>query len=76
LKTWVVRQFSNEYNPTHWHGGHISGAGFLKVPKSLGPSTPQKKSKQYRRWKLTTNTRRQNGYLSLHFLYTPEVGGF
>ena len=34
LKTWVVRQFQNEYNPTHWHGGHISGAGVLKVPKS------------------------------------------
>ena len=45
LKTWVVRQFKNEYNPTHWHGGHISGAGFLKVPKSLGESTQQKKSK-------------------------------
>ncbi len=48
LKTWVVRQFQNEYNPTHWHGGHISGAGFLKVPKSLGESTQQKKSKKYR----------------------------
>ena len=27
LKSWVVRQFENEYNPTHWHSGHISGAG-------------------------------------------------
>ena len=32
LNSWVVRQFANEYNPTHWHSGHISGAGFLKVP--------------------------------------------
>ena len=32
LNSWVVRQFKNEYNPTHWHSGHISGAGFLKVP--------------------------------------------
>ena len=26
LNSWIVRQFKNEYNPTHWHGGHISGA--------------------------------------------------
>ena len=32
---WVVRQFENEYNPIHYHDGHISGAGYLKVPKSL-----------------------------------------
>ena len=44
LKTWIVRQFKNEYNPTHWHGGHISGAGFLKVPKVLGDNV-QKKNK-------------------------------
>ena len=30
---WVVRQFSNEYNPIHYHDGHISGVGYLKVPK-------------------------------------------
>ena len=24
LKSWVVRQFENEYNPTHWHSGQIS----------------------------------------------------
>ena len=35
MTSWVVRQFENEYNPTHWHNGHISGAGFLKVPKSF-----------------------------------------
>ena len=32
---WVVRQFSNEYNPIHFHDGHISGVGYLKVPKFL-----------------------------------------
>jgi uncharacterized protein (TIGR02466 family) len=32
---WVVRQFSNEYNPVHFHDGHISGVGYLKVPKFL-----------------------------------------
>ena len=46
LDTWVVRQFKNEYNPTHWHSGHISGAGFLKVPTSFGNHV-QKKNKGY-----------------------------
>ena len=30
---WVVRQFNNEYNPIHFHDGHISGVGYLKIPK-------------------------------------------
>ena len=34
--SWVVSQFSNEYNPVHWHNGHISGAGFLKLPPTFG----------------------------------------
>ena len=47
--SWIVRQFQNEYNPTHWHGGHLSGAGYLKVPKSLGShSSEDKQSKKYR----------------------------
>ena len=31
-KFWVVRQFNNEYNPIHFHDGHISGVGYLKIP--------------------------------------------
>jgi len=46
-ETWIVRQFKNEYNPIHWHGGHISGAGFLKVPDSLGKHVQDKGSKEY-----------------------------
>ena len=38
---WVVSQFSNEYNPIHFHDGHVSGVGYLKVPKF---STSQKKN--------------------------------
>ena len=30
---WVVQQFNNEYNPIHFHDGHISGVGYLKIPK-------------------------------------------
>ena len=48
LKSWVVRQYENEYNPTHWHSGHISGAGFLKVPSTLGQHTQNKKGIEYK----------------------------
>ncbi len=48
LSSWVVRQFANEYNPTHWHSGHISGAGFLKVPSSLGSHVQNKTEIDYK----------------------------
>ena len=76
LKTWVVRQFQNEYNPTHWHGGHISGAGFLKVPKSLGQSTQQKKSKKYRGGSLQLIHGARMFTCPSTFNITPEVGDF
>ena len=40
---WVVRQFRDEYNPVHYHSGHISGAGYLKVPESFGESSQKSK---------------------------------
>ena len=43
LSSWVVRQYQNEYNPVHWHSGHISGAGFLKVPKTFGSFSQKEK---------------------------------
>ena len=48
LNSWVVRQFANEYNPTHWHGGHISGAGYLKIPKSFGQHVQNKNPESYK----------------------------
>ena len=36
ISTWIVRQFQNDYNPIHTHGGHLSGVGYLKIPKSFG----------------------------------------
>jgi len=35
---WVVCQYQNDYNPIHWHSGHVSGVAYLKVPKSFGES--------------------------------------
>tara|TARA_Y100000590_G_scaffold351988_1_gene404382 strand:- start:1225 stop:1881 length:657 start_codon:yes stop_codon:yes gene_type:complete len=43
IESWIVRQFENEYNPTHWHGGHVSGVGYLKVPENLGPTAQKAK---------------------------------
>ena len=48
IESWVVRQFQNEYNPVHLHSGHISGAGFLKVPSSFGKHVQEKQKKEYR----------------------------
>mgnify|MGYP001218318745 FL=1 len=45
ISSWVVRQFQHEYNPTHWHNGHVSGAGFLKVPSSFGEYVQDKSTK-------------------------------
>ena len=47
INLWVVRQFKNEYNPVHYHGGHVSGAGFLKTPKTFGTYIQDKGEKEY-----------------------------
>lgn len=44
IASWVVRQFKNEYNPVHYHGGNVSGVGYLKVPSNMG-NTIQKDKK-------------------------------
>ena len=78
MSSWVVRQFQNEYNPVHWHSGHISGAGFLKVPKNLGDYS-QKEIKQEKEY-LGGNLNLIHGsrmFLSeSSFSIKPEVGDF
>ena len=75
-ETWVVRQFQNEYNPVHWHSGHISGAGFLKVPKVLGKHIQDKKDKMYRggHLQLVHGSRMFMCRSTLNII--PEVGDF
>ena len=41
---WIVRQFSNEYNPVHYHDGHISGVGYLKIPKFVKKNLKKSKT--------------------------------
>ena len=40
---WVVRQFNNEYNPIHYHDGHISGVGYLKIPSFISKNPKNSK---------------------------------
>ena len=77
LNSWIVRQFKNEYNPTHWHSGHISGAGFLKVPKDLGKHYQNKENKkEYRggNLQLIHGSRMFSSKSTMNI--KPEVGDF
>ena len=47
IDTWIVRQFENEYNPLHSHGGHISGVGYLKLPDNYGETVQKDKEENY-----------------------------
>ena len=75
ISTWIVRQFQNDYNPIHTHGGHLSGVGYLKIPKNFG--------EYYQKTKVNN----QNGKLALvhgskmfmqesTYIVTPKVGDF
>ena len=76
LNSWVVRQFENEYNPTHWHSGHISGAGFLKVPSTLGKHTQDKKNIKYKGGNLQLIHGSRMFLSPSTFNITPSVGDF
>ena len=75
ISTWIVRQFKNEYNPIHTHGGHLSGVGYLKIPNTFG------------KYHQKTKINNQNGNLTLvhgskmfmsdsTYTITPKVGDF
>ena len=75
ISSWVVRQFQNEYNPVHWHGGHISGVGYLKVPNSLGEN-PQKNKKYNNNGKIELIHGSKQFLSGSSMNITPEVGYF
>ena len=75
IDTWVVRQFKNDYNPVHWHNGHISGVGYLKLPKTFGKLSQDKKNiNKNGRIELIHGNKMflQNSTIS----FLPEVGQF
>ena len=72
--SWIVRQFSNEYNPVHMHSGHISGAGFLKVPSTFGETF--QKDKKNLNGKLVLIHGSKSFLCNSKYEITPEVGDF
>ena len=75
-QSWIVRQFKNEYNPTHWHGGHISGAGYLKLPKNLGKHKQSKVKREYRGGNLQLIHGSRMFLCHSTYNIVPEVGDF
>ena len=74
IRCWIVRQFQNEYNPVHLHSGHISGVGYLKVPKSFGNVSEKKKIND--RGRLTFIHGSVNLFSKATYVIKPEVGDF
>ena len=75
IDSWIVRQFKNEYNPSHWHNGHVSGVGYLKVPSNLG-ETLQKDKKVNNNGKLEMVHGSKAFLCKPTFRVTPKVGDF
>ena len=75
IESWVVRQFENDYNPIHMHGGHISGVGYLKVPENFGEYS--QKNKEVNKNGVLTLIHGSEAFLSHStFSITPKVGEF
>ena len=75
IRSWVVRQFQNDYNPIHHHGGHISGVGYLKVPNTLGIN-PQKNKKNNNNGKIELIHGSRQFLSNSTMLIKPEIGFF
>ena len=74
IGSWIVRQFQNEFNPLHTHTGHVSGVGYLKVPKNLGNTVQKNKPNLNGHLQLVHGTK---NFLSDSILdIKPEVGDF
>ena len=76
IESWVVRQFENEYNPVHWHSGHISGAGFLRVPSNLGDFTQEKTEQSYLGGSLNLIHGSKQFFSKSVYKIIPKVGDF
>ena len=76
IESWIVRQFKHEYNPTHWHNGHISGAGFLKLPRTFGNHKQNKTNADYSGGKLELIHGSRMFLSESTYTISPEVGDF
>ncbi len=75
IESWIVRQFENEYNPVHYHAGHISGAGYLKVPSDFGKYI-QNKDKNYQGGNLNLIHGSKQFLSKSIYQIKPKVGDF
>ena len=75
ISSWIVRQFDNEYNPLHVHGGHISGVGYLKIPKNMGKTVQQSKNTNHN-GKLVLIDGSKKFVCNPTYIITPRVGDF
>ena len=75
IKSWIVRQFKNEYNPIHYHTGDVSGVGYLKIPNTMG-DTLQKNKKINQNGKLILIDGSKKLFCSPTYAITPKVGDF
>ncbi len=75
-ESWVVRQFKNEFNPIHWHGGHISGVGYLRLPKTFGEPEQQNKKGDNKMGKIELVHGNRMFLNNSIFSILPEVGNF
>ena len=76
ISSWIVRQFKNEYNPVHWHGGHISGVGYLKVPESFGETAQPLSNKNNKNGNLELIYGSRQFLSDSSFSIKPETGYF
>ena len=76
LETWIVRQFENEYNPVHFHSGHVSSAGYLKVPNNLGKYIQNKKKNNFQGGDLNLIHGSKQFLSNSIFQIKPKVGDF
>ena len=75
ISSWIVRQFENEYNPIHYHDGHIPGVGYLKVPDDMGQTIQKNKSVQHN-GKLILVDGSKKFLCNPTYIITPKVGDF
>ena len=76
ISSWIVRQFKNEYNPVHWHGGHVSGVGYLQVPESFGETAQPLSNKNNKNGNLELIYGSRQFLSDSSFSIKPETGYF
>ena len=76
ISSWIVRQFKNEYNPVHWHGGHVSGVGYLKVPEFFGETAQPLSNKNNKNGNLELIYGSRQFLSDSSFSIKPETGYF